>query len=504
MSDRIRVLVLVVVYNAESTLVGVLDRLPIDRLADLDLEVLVIDDASEDRTFELGRVYRSSRPQLPLTILRNPVNQGYGGNQKVGYTYAVEEGFDLVAMIHRDGQYAPEVLPDLLAPLLAGEAEAVMGSRMMPPGRALEGGMPLYKFVGNRILSRTWLLGTDLTEFHSGYRVFSVAALRRVRFQLNTNDFHFDTEIVLQLLHSGARVVERPIPTYYGEEICRVDGLAYARNVMIATTGSLLHRVGLSQQKRLEPLGCLAWTEDSQDAEGPPGNAHYDLKIGYASSHQWAVDTVPPGARVPDLGSGPEGLGRLLAERGCRVTVVDRYPPRAPTHPDVDVLVADLEHPLDLRADAYDLVLLLDGIEHLADPEAFLARLRANFGDIPPRLVLTTPNVAFVVQRLMLLAGQFNSGREGILDRDHKRLFTFRTLRHLLRDAGFRNCRVRGVPVPFPKALGDTALAHALVQLNLALIRVSRTLFSYQIMVEADGTADLDHVIRAARGSGVA
>ena len=150
-----------------------------------------------------------------MRALFNPVNQGYGGNQKLGYHYAIEKGFDFVALLHGDGQYAPECLPRLLDPLRRGEADAVMGSRMLPGGGALKGGMPLYKFIGNKVL--TWLenrlLRTDLSEFHSGYRVYSVEALRAIPFDRNSNDFHFDTEIIIQLQIAARTIREMPIPT---------------------------------------------------------------------------------------------------------------------------------------------------------------------------------------------------------------------------------------------------------------------------------------------------
>src|SRR5690348_6495568 len=151
-----RVLVFVVAYNAETTIGEVLARIPAQLGHEYELEILVIDDASQDRTFERGAaIEQSNALPFPLTVLRNPDNQGYGGNQKIGYHYALQNRFDFVALLHGDGQYAPECLPQLLAPLRAGEADAVFGSRMLEPGAARRGGMPLYKFVGNRIL--TWL-----------------------------------------------------------------------------------------------------------------------------------------------------------------------------------------------------------------------------------------------------------------------------------------------------------------------------------------------------------
>jgi glycosyltransferase involved in cell wall biosynthesis len=112
----------------------------------------------------------------------NPINQGYGGNQKIGYHYAIENDFDFVALLHGDGQYAPEVLQALVEPLRRGEADAVFGSRMLVPRDALRGGMPLYKYIGNRVLTRLQnsLLGTELSEFHSGYRVYAVSALKGI------------------------------------------------------------------------------------------------------------------------------------------------------------------------------------------------------------------------------------------------------------------------------------------------------------------------------------
>jgi glycosyltransferase involved in cell wall biosynthesis len=211
-----RLLVFIVAYNAEKTIQSVLRRLD-PSLAQYDTHILIIDDSSSDRTFERAR--ELSGVPFPLTVLFNPVNQGYGGNQKIGFHYAIREKFDIVALVHGDGQYAPECLGELLQPLLNGEADAVFGSRMLSRGEARRGGMPLYKFVGNRILTRVQnrLLGASLSEFHSGYRLYSVDALARIPFDRNTNDFHFDTEIIIQLLRGRYTIRELPIPTYYGD-----------------------------------------------------------------------------------------------------------------------------------------------------------------------------------------------------------------------------------------------------------------------------------------------
>src|SRR5271170_2066156 len=136
-----RVLVFVVAYNAEKTIGSVLHRIPAE-LRGGNVEVLVIDDSSKDDTFATGLAHEEAIAGLKITVLRTPLNQGYGGNQKLGYRYAIENGFDFVALVHGDGQYAPEKLPELLGPLASGEAGAVFGSRMMDKGGALRGGMP--------------------------------------------------------------------------------------------------------------------------------------------------------------------------------------------------------------------------------------------------------------------------------------------------------------------------------------------------------------------------
>ncbi|MET0591832.1 MAG: bifunctional glycosyltransferase/class I SAM-dependent methyltransferase [Polyangiaceae bacterium] len=482
-SRKPRLLIFVIAYYAESTLRSVLERVPASIFQEYDCEVLVVDDGSEDRTFAIGSEYKSLHPELRISVLRNEFNQGYGGNQKVGYSYAINEGFDFVAMVHGDGQYAPEELPRLVAPLRDGKADAVFGSRMLEKFAALKGGMPLYKYVGNKVLTRAqnMMLGTRLSEFHSGYRIYAVKMLKRIPFLLNSNDFHFDTEIIIQLFNADARIEELPIPTYYGDEICRVNGMKYAKDVLIATMRNVAHRSGFLYQRKFDPH--------------LDENAHYDLKLGYDSSHTYALQAVPRGARVIDIGAGPGGMATELVKKGCEVTVVDQYAPKSEI-PHISVLKQDLNSKLEFDVKDQDYILLLDVIEHLRDPERFIEELRAKFDYRPRTLILTTPNIAFAIPRIMLMLGNFNYGSAGILDRTHSRLFTFRTIRHLLRDSGFKIKEIKGVPAPFPKVLGNGLIGRSVLGINLALMRVSKTLFSYQIFVEAETTPDVDFVLR--------
>jgi glycosyltransferase involved in cell wall biosynthesis len=225
-----RIGILVVAYNAETTLRSVLQRIPSDIMAKIE-EIFVFDDASTDTTLAVGKQLQTEEfHDGKLSIYRNDVNLMYGGNQRRGYKYAIDRGLDIVVLLHGDGQYAPEIMQDLLTPLETGQADMVMGSRMMVPGAARQGNMPFYKYVGNKIL--TWmenrLAGSNLSEFHSGYRAYSVHAMRDIPLDEMTTNWHFDTQIILQFLKHGYRIKEVPIPTYYGDEICRVNGVPYA------------------------------------------------------------------------------------------------------------------------------------------------------------------------------------------------------------------------------------------------------------------------------------
>lgn len=225
--------ILVVAYEAEATLESVLNRIPQIFRGSIHT-ILVCDDASTDDTYQVGMRVKESRPDLPLQVLRRPVNLGYGGNQKAGYRWMIDNGLDVVVLLHGDGQYAPEFLPQMVAPILEGRADVVFGSRMLERGAALRGGMPKYKFVGNKILTflQNRLAGVRLSEWHSGYRAYSISSLAGVGFELNADYYDFDTQIILQMIAARQRIVEIPIPTFYGDELSRVNGVRYGWRIL--------------------------------------------------------------------------------------------------------------------------------------------------------------------------------------------------------------------------------------------------------------------------------
>lgn len=496
MNRKKKVLIFIVSYNAETFIQGVLERIPEgvwDNTA-YQTSILIIDDQSADQTFERALEYSRKFPQRDITVLHNPVNQGYGGNQKIGYHYALMNHYDVVVLLHGDGQYAPEYLDQMIMPLVREEAEAVFGSRMIKKFSALKGGMPLYKWLGNQILTtlQNLILGSSLSEFHSGYRAYRTEALKRIPFACNSDYFDFDTNIIIQLINTGQRIAEIPIPTFYGEEICNVDGTRYAILILLSTL-----------QSRLMKLGIFYTPKYDYEVRNEPE----DIKIGYPSSHQFALDHIRTGSRVLDVGSGPGNMAAQLVDKGAEVVSLDRHISPLLKEKSLRTIQAELEDytwkPEDTKVDT---VFLLDIIEHLRKPEELLVALRSacmkNGADQPPEFIITTANIAFWPVRLGLLCGWFHYGKKGILDKDHHRLFTLKSLRNLLIQSGYDIEVIDGIPAPYPLALGNNPLSRGLLKVNNWLIGLSKGLFSYQIGVVAKPRPTLDFLLANAEKSG--
>ncbi len=464
--------VLVVAYNAEAHLAATLDRVPADFAREV-AAVLVADDASADDTYEIGIDYAQKSLRngsgLPIEVVRHPVNLGYGGNQKAGYRWAIESGIDIIVMLHADGQYAPEFLPQMVSPLLKGEADVVFGSRMLTPGEARRGGMPMYKFVGNRILTtyQNAVTGSKLSEWHSGYRAYSVEALKNVPFERNSDGFDFDTEIILQLIESSARIVEIPIPTFYGNEICHVNGLAYAWDVASRVTQYRLHKIGFGS-------GDLAFLSE-------PSEVDPDDESASAMLRDWLLGT--PGRSVLHLSATDDRLASDLQADGYDVTT-ERLPTADEPRQD-----ARVESP-----EGYDLAVCIDALQYVADPLALLNDVRGRLGP-GGSLMISVPNFGHWYPRLRVALGFFDYDVRGILDSRHVRFFTRRTLDRLVHDAGFTTVRSetvglplevggRGTAVEVPAGPTRSRLRRLVRAVDKALVRLRPQLFGYQFVYE--------------------
>ena len=472
-----RIGILIVAYNAVSTIAKVLERVPRDVWKNVE-EVVVFDDASHDHTYALAYGLKALGGLENLTVIKNDRNHGYGGNQKLGYRYFIEKGFDIVVLLHGDGQYAPEILAHLYSPIVAGEADAVFGSRMMPDyGGPLKGGMPLYKFVGNRILTyfENRALGMRLTEFHSGYRAYSLAALQQLDLSATTDVFHFDTQIIIKLHHQGFRIKEVPIPTYYGDEICYVDGLKYAKDVFASL---------LRYQRTVRGA--------ARNPEYAEYFVHYPIKTSKRSSHDYFLRWVGENQDVLDVGCGEGYFAALLAENGNRVVGLDLLTQPNQAHVLRKYVQVDLEEGLSgagrsLEGHQFDRILLQDVLEHVRTPERILAECH-DLLKPQGQLLVSLPNVANITVRLALLFGRFDYAERGILDRTHLRFYTRRTARQLLVDAGYEILRTRMTVMPIEVALGwsaDNPVMRAANWLLTIATKLMPGLFGYQVLFVA-------------------
>jgi SAM-dependent methyltransferase len=289
------------------------------------------------------------------------------------------------------------------------------------------------------------------------------------------------------LLDTGKRVVEIPIPTYYGEEISRVNGIRYG--LLILKTSLL---------SRFVPHGILYDPKFDYAADG----TQYTPKLGFSSSHEFALARVEPETTVLDIGCGPGFMAEALSTKHVKLISIDLVIHPKARQFSTQTIEANIED-FDFGTDFGPVctILLLDIIEHLRHPEALLFRLRERYGQDRPQVIITTGNIGFFVVRFGLLLGQFNYGKRGILDMDHTRLFTFSSLRRALVNAGYEILERKGVPPPYPLAIGDNKLARLLLAINRFLMFFSKGLFAYQMAFVARPLPTLEHLFQDAQTS---
>ncbi len=245
MPNRKKIIVVMPAYNAAKTLRITYEAIPKDNVE----RVILVDDGSKDETLQIAK-------ELKLEVFVHARNFGYGGNQKTCYTEALKAGAEIVVMLHPDYQYDPTLLPEVVAPIEAGEADVVLGSRFMGDS-VVRQGMPWWKYLGNRFLTRVQngALGQNLKEYHTGYRAFSRRVLEEVPFLLNSDNFVFDQEMLVQIFHLGFRVKEVPVPTRYFPEASSASFVAsavYGFSILGLLARYELHRRSLLTQKQFE------------------------------------------------------------------------------------------------------------------------------------------------------------------------------------------------------------------------------------------------------------
>ena len=264
-----RVMVVLPAYNAAKTLERTLSEIPSDVVDDL----LLVDDASHDDTVALA-----GRLGIPCVV--HPRNRGYGGNQKTCYTEALKRGADIIVMLHPDYQYSPRLIGAMAWLVASREFDVILGSRILGTG-ALQGGMPRYKYVANRVLTaiENLLVGVKLSEFHTGYRAFSREVLQRLPLEENSDDFVFDNEILIQTVAFGFRIGEISCPTRYFPEASSINfrrSVVYGFGVLATALKYRLQRWGLRRDRLFDPNGrrLNVATAEADSVGAPPREIH--------------------------------------------------------------------------------------------------------------------------------------------------------------------------------------------------------------------------------------
>jgi len=248
MIDGKKITIVLPAYNAEKTLEKTYNEIPFD-IVD---HVILVDDLSKDQTLEVA-------DKLGIReIIRHKANLGYGGNQKSCYSKALELDSDIVVMLHPDYQYTPRLIHSMCYVIVNGVYDVVLGSRILGRG-ALKGGMPLYKYIANRILTlfQNFMMGQKLSEYHSGYRAFSMKVLNSITYQDNSDDFVFDNQMLAQICYAGFEIAEITCPTRYFSEASSINlkrSIKYGLGVM-----------GTSIQYRLQKWGLATYRIFSQE-----------------------------------------------------------------------------------------------------------------------------------------------------------------------------------------------------------------------------------------------
>lgn len=477
-----KVAVFIIAYRAVQTLISAYKRIPASIKRQVS-EIYCFDDCSDDNTYYAGLGYKAANSIKKLKLYKNPKNLGYGGNQKKGYRYAIQKKLDVVVMLHGDAQYAPEKMPLLLDVFRNSAQEKigmVMGSRIL--GDPLGGGMPLYKYVGNRIL--TWLenmiLGTHLSEFHSGYRAFNVHALQSIPFEKCSNDFHFDTEIIIMFLNAGYKIVEVPIPTYYGPgSKSYVNVIKYSIDCLKSAIDYRLYKLGFKENSKFNFIVAP--------------HPRYKLKEDKYSSHLVVSDWVKElGCKnLLDIGCAGGLLGRALKGKwkgrlvGLDKDISWRNSPDIKMYKKIVWADLDTSDINELVGDEqFDVVVAADILEHLKRPDNTIKQIHKQI-DEEGYFIVSLPNSKFVpVWLIRKFFPKYRMNR-GPLDNTHKKFFSLKSARELLFKNKFYVIEMKVTPPPLTlisKAFLKNNKLGVLYKLCVFLANAFPNYFSYQVV----------------------
>lgn len=466
-SDATRIALFLFDCQDPSALRKTLDRIPAGAWSRLK-EVVVMVGASEAPE----PLAIAGFPDRRVVVHRLPRRSEPGSARKAAFEYALRRKFSHVVALRGDGAQPPETLPELLEQIREDPDRVVVATRMKFGHRPR--GLSMLRWLVHALANGTMnrILGLRLGDYDSGLRAYPCAALERVRYQLNSGDRQFDTQILVQLRVLGVPIDELLVLPAWREFD---DDNAGVRHLMRSFGTAIDYRL---HQLHVTRRGRFFVDED----------IHYTLKLSATGSHMQVIDAIDPGSRVLDLGCSQGLLAKPLSEKSVRVVGVDIGPPNRLSGQLEDYFQRDLDAPLDLPLQRdFDYVVCSDVIEHLRNRRELLVGAR-RFLKEGGRLIISTPNIALWFYRLSLLAGRFEYGPRGVLDETHVHLFTRATFRREVERAGFHVVSERVTALPFElvfRSTGRSRLVLGISRFYHALARLWPEMFAYQMVLEA-------------------
>ncbi|MEJ2718634.1 MAG: bifunctional glycosyltransferase/class I SAM-dependent methyltransferase, partial [Deltaproteobacteria bacterium] len=441
------ILVLVTAYKNADLLAKTLERVPRDLLP-LVSEVAVFDNFSPDKLEDgLARVNESGAWKK-LRFFRNPRRYDYGDNLKVCFDYAVDKKYEYVIVLRGDGLYDPACLPAFFLCALKEKAPVVFGDRLGGGDRQGTRDMRYLRVLVNRVASsfEDAILRMKLRDYFCGFRLFRTDVLERIPYHLNSSDYLFDLETLIQVRCLGIPVRTVRVTPFHDREISVGRMIRYG-----------IRAAGISIGYRLHQLHILRRGTYFVDL-----GEKYTLKRNRHSSHMQILDAIPRSSRVLDLGCGQSLLAEEFARKDVLLIGVDKLPEDHISAAIHQYVRRDLEEPLNLPfGREFDYVVVSDLIEHIKNRDAIMESLR-RFLKLNGRLIISTGNVAIWFYRLSLLIGRFEYGARGILDRTHVHLFTFDSFERFLKRNGYRIIERKTTPIPFELVFSSTGRSRAL------------------------------------------
>lgn len=480
-------MILLVPTLLDDALLNLLNGIPSPLLEDEHIDFVLLDRSLDGKCSQLASQWVTKQKLSSWTLLHNPVAHGYGGNQKLGFRLALNREYDFVIHFLADGRYAPADLQRFVNEIRSQPSDVLLGDRLNDPMQ-VKRSMPLYRRFANKILAwyQNRCAHSHLNDFHCALRGYSTRFLNTVPFEVNTNDLHFDSHLLLQAHCIQANIRQIPVQYMHDKGTPYRAGIGYAWNVFKSATQYRMHQMGML---------CSLSYRDLRPTK------YQDKTTDFKSSHQLALKLVRnlKPQSITDIGCGPGYVAKHCKDTGIRVTGLDMYPPLEGTMDAYHKVVLESD-PLPVDPFDSDAVLMLDIIEHLANPEAFLIGMRNDSVHLhqssrEKTLILSTPNIAFIMPRLNLLFGRFNYAERGILDITHKRLFTRSSLRHCLETCGYQVEKMHPVGLAF-EVVFKGVLGKVLARLSWFAACILPTLFAAQFLVICHPSPGLKQILQ--------